>query len=130
MPESGLSKQRPANMPTSVNLARKLAAFNEHFQPRTVAAFNGNDVMVVKIQGAFNWHAHPDTDDFFLVLQGRMRVETDEGTVHLDAGELCVIPRGLRHRPVADEECQVLLIEPMGTPNTGDTATAQPRRVI
>lgn len=130
MPESGLSKQRPANMPFPVNLGQKLAAFSEHFQPRTVAAFNGNDVMVVKIQGAFNWHAHPDTDDLFLVLRGRMRVETEEGTVHLDEGELCVIPRGLRHRPVADEECQVLLIEPMGTPNTGDTATAQPRRVV
>ena len=130
MRESQPSKPRLMNMPPSVNLGQKLAGFSEYFQPRTVASFNGNDVMVVKIKGQFKWHAHPDTDDFFLVLRGQMRVETEEGTVPLSEGEMCVIPRGMRHRPVADEECQVLLIEPMGTPNTGDTATAQPRRVI
>ena len=117
-------------MPHCINLTQKLAVFNDHFQPHTVATFNGHDVMVVKVKGEFTWHAHPDTDDFFLVLHGQMRVETELGTVRLKAGELCVIPRALRHRPVADEECHVLLIEPSGTPNTGETATAQPRRVI
>ena len=88
------------------------------------ASFNGHDVMVVKVQGRFVWHSHPDTDDFFLVLSGRLRIEMRDGDVTLGAGELYVVPRGVEHCPVADEETELLLIEPAGTPNTGDPATA------
>jgi len=117
-------------MTASINLAHKLATFSDHFAPRTVATFNGLDIMVVKIKGAFQWHSHSDSDDFFLVLQGRMRVETEHGQADLGPGEIFIVPRGVRHRPVADDECHVMLIEPTGMPNTGDAATAAPRRVI
>jgi mannose-6-phosphate isomerase-like protein (cupin superfamily) len=114
----------------AVNIDAKLTTFSEFFQPRTVARFNGHDIMVVKAKGEFVWHKHDDTDDFFLVIKGRLRIELRERTVTLGPGELFVVPKGVEHRPVADEETHVLLIEPMGTPNTGDAATAQPRRVI
>ncbi|MGH8285233.1 MAG: cupin domain-containing protein [Steroidobacteraceae bacterium] len=113
-----------------VNLAAKLATFAEHWQPRTVAEFNGHDIMVVKVQGEFRWHKHDDTDDFFLVLKGNLTIELRDRRVRLAPGELFVVPRGVEHRPVAEEEAHVLLIEPTGTPNTGDAATAAPRRVI
>ena len=115
---------------TRVNLAEKLATFSEHFQPRTIGQFNGHDLMVVKVKGPFVWHTHEDTDDFFLVLKGRVRIEMRGGDVELGPGELYVVPRGVEHRPVADEEAHVLLIEPSGTPNTGDPKTAAPRVLI
>ena len=113
-----------------INLAEKLAGFTEHWQPRTVAEFNGHDVMVVKAQGEFVWHKHDETDDLFLVLRGELTIELRDRSVTLRAGDLFVVPKGVEHRPVAKEEVHVLLIEPSGTPNTGDRATAQPRRVV
>jgi mannose-6-phosphate isomerase-like protein (cupin superfamily) len=113
-----------------LNLAARLATFAEHWQPRTVAQLNEYDVMVVKAKGEFVWHRHDETDDFFLVLSGHLRIELRDRTVSLGPGELFIVPRGVEHRPVADEEVQLLIIEPMGTPNTGNPATAQPRRVI
>jgi mannose-6-phosphate isomerase-like protein (cupin superfamily) len=117
-------------MISAINLAAKLATFGETYAPRTVATFNQMDVMVVKAHGSLDWHVHPETDDFFLVLDGALTIETENGNVDLKAGELAVVPRGMRHRPVAQTECHILLIEPTGTPNTGDHATAAPRRVI
>ena len=114
----------------AVNLEDKLAQFTDHWSPRTVAQFNGCDVMVVKTKGEFVWHSHADTDDFFLVLKGRLKIELREHTVELGPGELFVVPKGVEHRPVASEEVHLLLIEPTGTPNTGDAASAAPRRVI
>ena len=111
-------------MPEPVRLSEKLSAFSEHWSPKVVADFNGHDVMVVKVQGEFVWHSHPDTDDFFLVLKGRLRIELRDGQVTLGPGELYVVPKGVEHRPVAEEEVHLLLIEPAGTPNTGDAATA------
>lgn len=107
-----------------VNLADKLSVFSEHWSPRIVADFNGNDIMVVKVQGEFNWHSHADTDDFFLVLKGRLRIQLRDGDVVLGPGELFVVPKGVEHCPVAEEETHILLIEPAGVPNTGDPATA------
>jgi mannose-6-phosphate isomerase-like protein (cupin superfamily) len=85
--------------------------------------------MVVKVKGEFRWHQHDDTDDFFLVLSGRIRIRMHEGDVTLGPGELFVVPKGMQHCPTADEEAHLLLIEPRGTPNTGDAATAAPRQV-
>jgi mannose-6-phosphate isomerase-like protein (cupin superfamily) len=113
-----------------VNLAEKLALFTDHWGPRTVAQFNGHDVMVVKVQGEFVWHSHADTDDFFLVLKGRLVIRLRDREVALGPGELFVVPRGVEHQPVAAEETHVLLIEPTGTPNTGRVETAAPRREI
>src|SRR6185295_1269065 len=113
-----------------INLEAKLSTFSEHWQPRTVSRFNGHDVMVVKVQGEFVWHKHDDTDDFFLVLKGNLTIEMRDRSVSLGPGELFVVPKGIEHRPVAQEEVHVLLIEQSGTPNTGDPATAAPRRII
>lgn len=86
--------------------------------------------MVVKAKGEFVWHAHDDSDDLFLVLSGSLRIELRDGDVVLGPGELFVVPRGVEHRPVADEEVHVLLIEPTGTPNTGNRETAAPRQEL
>ena len=107
-----------------VNLAQKLAGFTEHWSPKIVASFNVHDIMVVKVQGEFVWHSHADTDDVFLVLKGEIDIEMRDGTVTLGEGELFVVPVGVEHRPVARAEAHVLLIEPTGTPNSGDVATA------
>jgi mannose-6-phosphate isomerase-like protein (cupin superfamily) len=113
-----------------VNLAAKLSTFSEHWQPRTVAQFNGHDVMVVKVKGEFVWHEHADSDDFFLVLQGVITIRMKDRNVTLGAGELFIVPRGIEHCPVAAAEAHVLLIEPSGTPNTGNSATAAPRVIV
>jgi mannose-6-phosphate isomerase-like protein (cupin superfamily) len=120
-------RQRPTG---AVSLAGKLADFTEYWQPRTVAEFNGHDVMVVKAKGEFVWHKHDETDDLFLVLRGRLVIQLRDRDVELGAGDLFVVPKGVEHRPVAEEEVHLMLIEPSGTPNTGDRATAQPRRVV
>jgi mannose-6-phosphate isomerase-like protein (cupin superfamily) len=117
-------------MKDRINLAQKLATFSDHWSPRTVAQFNACDVMVVKVQGEFVWHKHDETDDFFLVLKGTLDIELRDRTVTLQPGELYVVPRGVEHRPVAREEVHLLLIEPTGTPNTGDPRTAAARKVI
>lgn len=110
---------------TKVNLQEKLSAFTDHWSPRIVASYNDNDIMVVRVEGEFVWHSHPDTDDFFLVIDGELDIELRDRTITLGPGELFVVPTGIEHRPVARRgEVKVLLIEPRGTPNTGDEATA------
>jgi mannose-6-phosphate isomerase-like protein (cupin superfamily) len=113
-----------------VNLAEKLSTSSEHWQPRTVGQFNGHDLMVVKVKGEFVWHKHEDTDDFFLVLKGRLTIRMREASVTLGPGEMFVVPKGVEHCPFAEDEAHLLLIEPTGTPNTGNAATAAPRRVV
>ena len=113
-----------------VNLAEKFALLGEAYHPATIGHFNDAKLVVALVEGEFVWHAHDDTDDFFLVLKGRLRIELRDGNVELGPGELYVVPKGVEHRPVADEEAHILLIEPTGTPNTGDAATAAPRVVI
>ena len=105
---------------TGVDLAEKLASFDEAFEPRIVARYNGNKVMVARVRGEFVWHSHPDTDDFFLVLAGRLVIQRRDGDVELGPGQMYVVPAGVEHCPRADEEAHILLIEPAGTPNTGD----------
>jgi mannose-6-phosphate isomerase-like protein (cupin superfamily) len=95
-----------------------------------VAEYNGHDVMVVKVQGEFQWHSHADTDDFFLVLHGELQIDLPDGTVTLGPGQMFIVPKGVEHRPRAAGEVHLLLIEPTGTPNSGDVKTAALRRVI
>jgi len=108
----------------SINLTDKLSQFSEHWTPKIVGSFNGHDLMVVKVQGEFNWHSHADTDDFFMVLDGEITIQMRDGDVNLKQGEVFVVPKGVEHRPVATNEAQLLLIEQAGTPNTGDPETA------
>jgi mannose-6-phosphate isomerase-like protein (cupin superfamily) len=117
-------------MPHAIRLAKKLEKFSEHWSPKIVSRFNGHDVMVVKVKGEFVWHSHPDTDDFFYVLKGNIVIQMREGDVRLGPGDLYVVPKGVEHRPVADDEAHLLLIEPAGTPNTGDAATAAIKEAI
>jgi mannose-6-phosphate isomerase-like protein (cupin superfamily) len=117
-------------MTDKVNLADKLALFDERWSPRVVAEFNGHDVMVVKLDGEFVWHKHDETDDFFLVLADELDIELRDRTVTLGPGELFVVPKGVEHRPATRRGgVRLLLIEPRGTPNPGDKATAAPRRL-
>lgn len=107
-----------------VNLAEKLTKITDHWSPKIIGRYNENDIMVVKVQGEFLWHSHDETDDLFLVLSGRLTIKTEHGDVEMGPGELHVVPKGVSHCPVAEEETHLLLIEPSGTPNTGDPATA------
>lgn len=104
-----------------VNLFDKLALFTSHWDPHVVAEYNGNEVMVVKFKGEFPFHKHEDTDDFFYVLDGEMIMDIEgEPSRTVRAGELFIVPKGVVHRPRAEAEVKVLLIEPKGEPNTGD----------
>ena len=104
----------------SVNLNEKLSQFSKHWSPKIVSSFYGHDVMVVKVQGEFNWHSRPETDDFFMVLKGSITIKMRGGDVHLSAREMYLVPKGVEHCPVAKEEAHLLVIEPQGTPNNGD----------
>jgi mannose-6-phosphate isomerase-like protein (cupin superfamily) len=115
-------------MSNGIDLAEKLSTFSEHWSPRTVTKFNDCDVMVVKVEGEFVWHKHDDTDDFFLVLKGVLDIQLRDRTITLGPGQMYIVPKVVEHRPVAREEVHLLLIEPTGTPNTGDVATAALRK--
>ena len=107
---------------TKVNLDEKFAKFSEHWQPKLVGRVNQTDVRLVKIQGDFDWHAHADEDEMFVVLKGEMRMAFRDRVERVRAGEFIIVPRGTEHRPGADEECEIMLIEPSSVVNTGDGA--------
>ncbi len=104
-----------------INLKEKLALFAEHWSPKIVARMNDYHFKLVKLKGEFVWHRHNETDETFVVLEGTLTIEFRDGAVALKAGEMYVVPRTVEHRPVSKDECAVLLIEPAGTVNTGDT---------
>lgn len=103
-----------------INLTEKLASFAEQWQPRIVGELNGQHVKVVKLQGEFVWHHHEAEDELFLVVKGAMTIQLRDRDVRLGEGEFFIVPRGVEHRPVAEEEAHVLLFEPAGTLNTGN----------
>jgi mannose-6-phosphate isomerase-like protein (cupin superfamily) len=103
-----------------VNLADALASFSEHWQPRIVGELNGQHVKVVKLRGEFVWHHHENEDELFLVVKGSLTIQLRERDILLREGEFFIVPRGVEHRPVADEEAHLLLFEPAGTLNTGN----------
>jgi len=105
---------------TKVNLAEKFARFSEQWSPKVVGELNDQMVKLVKFQGPFVWHHHDDEDEMFLVVKGSFRMELRDGDIDLNEGEFLVVPRGVEHRPVADQECHVLLFEPATTVNTGN----------
>ena len=103
-----------------VNLTQKLSTFSDRWSPKIVAQMNDYHFKLVKLKGDFVWHRHVDTDEVFLVLQGSMQIDFRNGSVELRAGEMFVVPEGVEHKPWAEQECHVLLVEPAGTVNTGD----------
>jgi mannose-6-phosphate isomerase-like protein (cupin superfamily) len=116
-----------------VNLRQTLASFSEHWQPRIVGALNGQEVKIAKIQGEFVWHHHENEDEMFLVVHGAITLQLRDRDVHLAEGEMFIVPRGVEHRPVAEQEAHILLFEPAGTLNTGnlidDRTVADPERL-
>lgn len=102
-----------------INFQQKLALFDEHWQPKVIAEMNDYQFKIVKIEGNFVWHDHQDTDETFIVLEGNLRIDFRDGAVHVLPGEMFVVPKGVEHKPYAENEVKMLLIEPRGVPNTG-----------
>lgn len=118
------------SVPQVISLGTKLAGFADHWNPRIVAGYNGNEVRLAKLEGGFSWHSHADTDELFLVLKGAMRIAFRDGVVELREGEMLVVPRGTEHRPEADAECHVLLMDRDGEPNTGAQPSVHTRQTL
>ncbi len=108
------------SLPAAINLEQKLTLFSDQWSPKIVAQMNDYYFKLVKVEGEFVWHSHPETDEVFLVIEGELRIDFRDGAVELKQGEMVVVPRGAEHRPCAQRECQILLIEPVETVNTGD----------
>lgn len=113
--------------PSLVRIADKLAAFSDHWNPRIVASYNGNDVRVAKVKGDFTWHSHAETDELFLVISGELGIEFRDGVKHFEVGDMVVVPKGTEHRPFAADECHILLMDREGEPNTGINPSAMTR---
>ena len=103
-----------------VNLTKKFSLITEQWNPKIIAQLNDYHLKIAKIEGEFVWHSHPETDEMFLVVDGELNIHLRDGPLHLKPGELCIIPKGVEHKPAAVGECQILMVEPAGTPNTGD----------
>ena len=109
----------------SINFEEKLSLFKKQWSPRVVAELNDNQFKIVKIEGDFVWHQHEDTDEAFIVLEGELRIDFRDGSVKVSAGEMYVVPKGVEHKPFAEQEVKMLLIEPRGVLNTGDQEASE-----
>ena len=104
-----------------INLKEKLSKFSDHWSPKIIAEMNDYQFKLVKIKGDFVWHNHADTDETFIVVEGKMKIEFENETVELNEGEMYVVPKGVEHKPFAEDECKIMLVEPRGVVNTGNT---------
>jgi mannose-6-phosphate isomerase-like protein (cupin superfamily) len=104
-----------------INLEQKLTKFSERWSPKIIAQLNDYHFKLAKVKGEFDWHNHPETDEAFIILKGKLTILFRDGEVQLNEGEMYVVPKSMEHKPVADDECHIMLIEPAGTVNTGDT---------
>ena len=107
----------------SINFSQKLGLFDEQWKPKVIAEMNDYQFKIVKLQGDFVWHEHKDTDETFIVLDGKLRIDFRDGAVDISTGEMYVVPKGVEHKPFAEKEVKLLLIEPRGVRNTGDATT-------
>jgi len=117
-------------VPLVISIADKLASFADHWNPRIIGEYNGSELRVAKLLGEFTWHSHAGTDELFLVISGQLKIEFRDGMRWLRPGELLLVPRGVEHRPVADAECAVLMIDREGEPNTGVNPSMRTREVL
>lgn len=117
-------------MPNKINLADKFSQIHEYWKPYIAGELNGQLVKLDKLKGEFVWHHHENEDEMFLVVKGRFRIEFRDKTVQLEEGEFIVVPRGVEHKPVADEECWILLFEPASTLNTGNVENERTQREL
>ena len=104
-----------------INLKEKLSKFSDHWSPKVIAEMNDYQFKLVKIKGDFVWHNHEDTDEVFIVIEGKMKIEFENETVELNEGDMYVVPKGIQHKPSAENECKIMLVEPRGVVNTGNT---------
>lgn len=104
-----------------INFKDKFTKFTEHWSPRVIAEMNDYQFKLVKVEGEFVWHDHPDTDEVFIVIEGCLNIEFRDGVVTLESGEMFVIPKGIEHKPLATSECKIMIVEPKGVVNTGDS---------
>ena len=104
-----------------INIKEKFALFDEQWSPKIIAQLNDYHFKIAKIEGEFVWHSHPETDEVFIVINGEFEMQMRDGNLKLTDGEMCVIPKGVEHRPVAEKECAIMMVELAGTLNTGDT---------
>lgn len=104
----------------SINFADKLSKFSDYWSPKVIAEMNDYQFKLAKLEGEFVWHNHPDTDEVFIVIEGSMKIELEDGVVELSAGEMYVVPKGVMHKPSAEKECHIMLVEPRGVVNTGE----------
>ena len=111
-----------------VNIAEKLSLFSDHWNPRIIGELNGQHVKAVKLQGEFVWHHHDHEDELFLVIKGKLKMEFRDKTVEINPGEFIIVPKKIEHKPVADEEVQILLFEPASTLNTGNVENERTRK--
>ena len=107
-------------LPEKINLKDKLSKFSKHWSPRIIAEMNNYQFKVAKIKGEFIWHDHKDTDETFIVIEGNMTIKFRDSEIKLSEGEMYIVPKGIEHKPYADNECKILVIEPRGVINTGD----------
>ena len=107
----------------AVNFQDKFTKFTEHWAPRVIAEMNDYQFKLVKVEGEFVWHDHPDTDEVFIVIEGSLNIEFRDGLITLESGEMFVIPKGVEHKPVANSECKIMIVEPKGVVNTGESGT-------
>ena len=113
--------------PVVINVAEKLSKFSDHWNPRIVSRYNGNEVRVSKLLGEFTWHSHTDTDELFYVLDGTLKIEFRDSVRVIRAGEMIVVPSGVEHRPIAEEECHILIMDREGESNTGTSSSQYTR---
>tara|TARA_B100001123_G_C15252579_1_gene1003363 strand:+ start:1413 stop:1772 length:360 start_codon:yes stop_codon:yes gene_type:complete len=106
---------------SKINLRKKLEKFSDHWSPKVIAEMNNYQFKLVKIKGDFVWHNHADTDETFIVIEGEMKIEFEDKTIELIEGEMYVVPKGVEHKPYAEKECKIMIIEPRGVVNTGNT---------
>ena len=107
-------------MTTTINIAEKFKLFSDHWSPKVIAEMNDYQFKLAKVEGEFIWHAHEESDETFIIIDGELTIEFRDKSVHLNKGEMCVVPKGVEHKPVAENECQIMLIETKGVVNTGD----------
>ncbi len=113
-----------------VNIKEKLSLFTEYWNPKIVGELNGQYVKLVKFKGEFVWHKHDEEDELFYVLEGKLKMEYRDKTIEIDKNEFLIVPKGIEHRPIADEEVSVMLFEPVTTLNTGDTVSDLTKQVL
>lgn len=119
-----------ADTPQIINIASKLATFSDHWNPRIIANYNGNEVRVAKLLGEFTWHSHADTDEMFMVISGELGIAFRDGDRRFGPGEIVVVPKGVEHKPFAESECHILLMDREGEPNTGVNPSERTRETL